>query len=308
MSGLDVLLTLGLIAAVIWLVRTRPAGSLGSFGATGSLGGLGGLNGPGDSLRPPGSLPGRAAPAGGWRQRASSRLSGYFPNLARQAGYDPATLSGFFLAARLIFALLLPSLLIELLAPWGVAPASLTAAWLLLPALLGFVLPDLWLLGVRRRRKAKVAHSLSFFADLLVAFLHSGLSLEQAFRRAGREGFAPSHPLAREVATVGHELDAGQDPATAFRALAERTGVAELRGIASALQLGARLGTPVRTTLAAHAELLWTKRRETALKKINAAAVKVTFPVMLAGFPLFFLLTFFPAILELLDEVRAVLG
>lgn len=297
-GGIDVLLILGLIAAVVWLVRTRPAGSFGATGlpGAGTLGGFGG------------GFAAEGRTAGGWRKRASARLSGYFPTVARQAGYDPAALSGFFAAARLIFALLLPSLSIELLAPWGVVPASLASAWLVLPALFGFVLPDLWLLGVRKRRKAKVAHALSFFADLLVAFLHSGLSLEQAFRRAGREGFAPSHPLAREVATVGVELDAGQDPATAFRSLAERTGVAELRGIASALELGARLGTPVKTTLAAHAELLWTKRRETALKKINAAAVKVTFPVMLAGFPLFFLLTFFPAILELLDEVRAVLG
>jgi tight adherence protein C len=296
-GGLDALLIAAVLAAVVWLVRTRPLGHFGSAGF-GSL----------ESLQPLGARPGPGAASGGWRQRASARLSGYFPTVARQAGFDPAALSGFFLAARMIFALLLPSLLIELLAPWGLAPASLSAAWLLLPALLGFVLPDLWLLGARRRRKAKVAHGLSFFADLVVAFLHSGLSLEQAFRRAGREGFAASHPLAREVATVGVELDAGQDPATAFRALAERTGVAELRGIASALQLGARLGTPVRATLAAHAELLWTKRRESALKKINAAAVKVTFPVMLAGFPLFFLLTFFPAILELLEEIRVVLG
>ncbi|HEV7669337.1 MAG TPA: type II secretion system F family protein [Thermoanaerobaculia bacterium] len=296
-GGLDALLVVAVIAAVVWLLRTRP---VGSFGTSGSLGSL-------DSLHSS-ALSKGATPSEGWRKRTSARLSGYFPTVARQAGFNPAALSGFFLAARMIFALLLPSVLIELLAPWGFAPASLTGSWLLLPALFGFVLPDLWLLGRRRRRKAKVAHGLSFFADLLVAFLHSGLSLEQAFRRAGSEGFAASHPLAREVAIVGHELDAGQDPATAFRALSERTGVAELRGIASALQLGARLGTPVKTTLSAHAELLWTKRRETALKKINAAAVKVTFPVMLAGFPLFFLLTFFPAILELLEEVRAVLG
>ena len=297
-GGLDALLAAAALAAIVWLVRTRPAGS---FGGAGALGAVGAAEGP-RGLAPPA----KAAPGG--RRLSAARLAGYFPTVARQAGFDPSSLFGLFWIARLTFALLLPSLLIELLAPWGAAPASLSASWLLLPALFGFVLPDLWLLGVRRRRKAKVSHGLSFFADLLVAFLHSGLSLEQAFRRAGREGFAASHPLAREVAVVGRELDAGEDPATAFRSLAERTGVAELRGIASALELGARLGTPVKATLASHAELLWTKRREAALKKISAAAVKVTFPVMLAGFPLFFLLTFFPALLELLEVVRAVLG
>ncbi len=295
-GGLDALLALALLAAVAWLIRGAKGLNQGTLPALKAASGFG--------L----SDPGAEAASVAWRAEATTRLRGYFPTLARQAGFDPAALSGFFVAARPIFALLLPALLIELLAPWGAVPATLSAAWLVLPALLGFVLPDLWLLGARRGRKRKVAHGLSFFADLLVAFLHSGLSLEQAFRRAGREGFAPGHPLAREVALVGLELDAGAEPSAAFRSLAERTGVPELRGIAAALQLGLRLGTPVRTTLKAHAELLWTKRRETALKKINAAAVKVTFPVMLAGFPLFFLLTFFPAILELLEEVRAVLG
>ncbi len=297
-SGLDLLLAAGALAAVIWLLRSRPAGPGAAWlvGAQNTLPVRGGSDG--------------TSIASGWK-RATTAISGYFPKAARQAGFDPGSLFGLFVVSRVVLALLLPSLAIEILMPWGRLSGmggSRSAVVLAVPAILGFVLPDLWLLGVRRRRRAKVAQALSFFVDLMVAFLHSGLSLERAFRRAGREGLAPSHPLAREVAILGQELDAGQDPTTAFRALAARTGVADLRALAAALELGARLGTPVRSTLTSQAELLWTKRRETALKRINAASVKVTFPVMLAGFPLFFLLTFFPAILQLLEEVRAVLG
>jgi tight adherence protein C len=194
-----------------------------------------------------------------------------------------------------------PLLLLDTASRWGWNPGFLV---LLVPALFGFLLPDLWLLRRRRRRQRQIARALGYFVDLLVAFLYSGLSLERAFVRAGREGFERNHPLGWELALVGRELDAGQDPSLAFQSLAERTGVGDLRAIAAALRLGLRAGAPVRATLQSQADMLWTKRREMALKQINAAAAKVMFPVMLCGFPMFFLLTFFPAVLEILDLLR----
>lgn len=275
MTGLDLLLLAVLLAAVAWLVVLRPDAV---------------------SRRP-------AAPP--WRQDLAARLRGYYPRVARQAGYDPGSLRATYWLAKAAFGLLLPLLLLEVL-PRGLPAAALLA--LFVPALLGFLLPDLWLVRRRRRRRRQITRALGYFVDLLVAFLYSGMSLERAFNRAGREGLERKHPLAREVLLVGRELDAGQDPGLAFQALAERTGVAELRGIAAALSIGLRVGTPVRATLQAQAEMLWTKRRETALKQINAAAVKVMFPVMLCGFPIFFLLTFFPAILEILEQLRFLRG
>jgi tight adherence protein C len=275
-TGLDLLLLAVLLAAVAWLVV--------------------GLR-PGPGSRNP------AAPL--WRQELAARLRGYYPRVVRQAGYDPGTLSATYWLAKAALGLLLPLLLLEVL-PRGLGGAGWLA--LFVPALAGFLLPDLWLVRRRQRRRRQITRSLGYFVDLLVAFLYSGMSLERAFNRAGREGLERNHPLSREVLLVGRELEAGQDPSLAFQALAERTGVAELRGIAAALSIGLRVGTPVRATLQAQAEMLWTKRREAALKQINAAAIKVMFPVMLCGFPIFFLLTFFPAVLEILEQLRFLRG
>jgi tight adherence protein C len=277
-AGLDLLLLALLLAAVAWLVLSRPG-----FVA----------------IAPPSSR----KPAALWRQRLAVRLQTYYPRVVRQAGYDPGSLRGFYWLAKAALALLLPLLLLEVSSRW-LRGTGLVA--LLVPALVGFLLPDLWLVLRRRRRKRQITRSLGYFVDLLVAFLYSGLSLERAFNRAGREGFERNHPLARELLLAGRELDAGQDPSLAFQALAERTGVAELRGIAAALSIGLRVGMPVRATLQAQSEMLWTKRREAALKQINAAAAKVMFPVMLCGFPIFLLLTYFPAFLEVIDLLRSV--
>jgi tight adherence protein C len=275
-TGLDLLLLVVLLAAIAWLVGLRPDD--------------------------PGSRKPAAPP---WRQGLAARLRGYYPRVARQAGYDPGALRATYWMAKAALSLLLPLLLLEV-SPRGLRGAGLLA--LFVPALVGFLLPDLWLLHRWRRRRREITRSLGYFVDLLVAFLYSGMSLERAFNRAGREGLERNHPLGREILLVGRELDAGQDPSLAFQALAERTGVVELRGIAAALSIGLRVGAPVRVTLQAQSEMLWTKRREEALKQINAAAIKVMFPVMLCGFPIFFLLTFFPALLEIFDQFRFLRG
>ncbi|HEX6900173.1 MAG TPA: type II secretion system F family protein [Thermoanaerobaculia bacterium] len=275
----DLLLAAVLLAAVAWLYRSRPRSPAAA----------------------PAAPPRPAAPPG--RRRLADRLRGYYPRVTRQAGFDPAAVSQSYWLGKAALGLLLPLLLLEIL-PRGLRGSYWLA--LFVPALAGFLLPDLWLILRRRQRRRQIARALGYFVDLLVAFLYSGMSLERAFNRAGREGFERNHPLSRELLLVGRELDAGQDPGLAFQALAERTGVPELRGIAAALSIGLRVGTPVRATLQAQSEMLWTKRREAALKQINAAAAKVMFPVMLCGFPIFFLLTFFPAFLEILELLRGV--
>ncbi len=227
-----------------------------------------------------------------------------FPAAARQAGLDPGRLRWFYWPAKLVLAAAVPFLTLEL---WRLLTPP---PWLLLAtaAAGGFLLPDLALLLARRRRQQRVRQALSFFLDLLVALLTSGLSLEEAFRRAGREGLPPSHPLAREIRLTGLEIEAGEERGTAFRALAERTGVPELKAVAAALNLAVRHGTSVETALATQADLLRTKRRENARREISAAATKAIFPLFLCGFPVFFVVVFFPAILEMIETFRALAG
>ncbi len=222
----------------------------------------------------------------------------YYPKAVRQAGFDAASIR-FSLAVKLLLGAFLALLTLEL--GGRESPVLL----LVMAPLLGFLLPDLWLFHVRRRRRRQVRAALSFFLDLLVALLHSGMGLEAAFRKAGRGlRFGRSHPLADEVELVALELDLGKNRSAAFEALADRTGVAELRGIAAALRIGLRLGVSVEATLAAQAEALRLKWREEALRQINRAAVQALVPTILCGFPILVLLVFFPAVLEIMEALN----
>lgn len=277
---LDLLLLVLVVAGVVLLLRLTPARRL-IVGASAN----------------------ETAPS--FADRWVERFDSYYLKVMRQAGFRPEPARWFYWLAKLAMLVVTPLLLVEF---WPGEAAAPWLGWVLLTALAGFLVADLWLLSVRRARQRRIRQALSYYLDLLVAFLHSGLTLEEAFRRAGSEGLPESHPLAREVALVGGELDAGRDPGTAFDAMAERTGIADLRGIASSLRLGMRLGSPVRNTLQAQADILWTKQRETALHRINAATTKAVIPVVLCGFPIFIVLVFFPAILELVEAFRELFG
>jgi tight adherence protein C len=223
-----------------------------------------------------------------------------FPAVARQAGYEPERLRWFLWWSKLTLALVLALGFFEL---WPGDGARLLGG--LSCAVVGFLLPDLWLRLVRRRRQRRIQLALSYYLDLLVALLASGLGLEEAFRRAGRAGLPPAHPLAREVLRVSREIDAGRDRSEAFRALGERTGVPDLRALAAALSLVMRHGTPIETALESQADLLRAKQRENMRRKVAVSATKAIFPVFLCGFPVFLVIVLFPSILELWQVFQA---
>ncbi len=268
-AWLDVLLAGALAAALAWLFRgdspaPRPARGLGGPGVAERLG----------------------------------RLRTLYPRLLRQSGFVTGAI--WLGVVKVGLAILLPFLVLRVAAMAGF---SFGRPRLVAAVLAGFFLADLTLFFLRRRRRKKVFQALPYFLDLLVAFLQSGLSLVDAFRRAGREGFSGPHPLAREVALIGRELDVGQQPIVAFQKLGDRTGVPELNAVAAALRMGVRLGATVQSTLGIQAETMWIRRRENALKQIHKAEIQVMFPVMLAGFPVFAVLAMFPLIMDLIDAV-----
>jgi tight adherence protein C len=230
----------------------------------------------------------------------ASGPSGYFIGLATPAGFDPVRLRPLYWAGKIALALLVVVIALEFGAwlPWP-AIALLAAA--------GFFVPDLWLLLRRGSRQRRILQSLSFFLDLLVSLLHSGLDLPEAFRRAGVHGLSRGHPLADEVKLVSDEIAAGKEHAVAFGALAARTRLPDLHTIASAMALSSRLGFPVADILAVQAEIQRERRVDRGRKRIDRAMMIALIPVLLCGLPLFLMVVVLPVVLEIfrtLDLVR----
>jgi tight adherence protein C len=88
----------------------------------------------------------------------------------------------------------------------------------------------------------------------------------------------------------------GRPPAAALRGAADRTGLAELRAAAGALDAAERWGAPAAEALAARAEALRTRLRLEAEASAGRAAVKLAFPLVLCFLPAFVLLTVVPLV------------
>lgn len=216
-----------------------------------------------------------------------------FPYIAPQAGYDPPLWAVVYWAGKLFFALA-PSISILIL-----TEGQLTALAAVLAAVVGYSIPDLWILMRRSARKARIERSLSFFVDLLVSLLRAGLPVEEAFARAGARGLQPSHPLSEEVVRTAGDLGAGVDRSEAYRGFVNRTGVNDVRPLAAALDLGGKLGFGVADILAAQADVLRDKRLENGRMRIDRAMIAALFPVMLCGLPLLLVVVILPVAIDI---------
>jgi tight adherence protein C len=152
-------------------------------------------------------------------------------------------------------------------------------------ALLGLVLPNIWL-GYRiRTRQRLLQESLPDALDLMVVCVEAGLTIDAAIQRVGQE-IALAHPeISRELAMTHLETRIGVQRADALRNLGHRTGSASLQSLAAMLVQAERFGTSIGTALRVHADSLRVKRQHEAEERAAKTTVKLAFPVVLFIFP-----------------------
>lgn len=182
-----------------------------------------------------------------------------------------------FVAARLSLALLLgalaPFLLLRLKVTAG-AGAQILLVMLL--AVVGLVMPDLWLTNRVDARRRQVQRELPLFLDLLAAAVEAGLSLGEAIRRVSEE---LTGLVAAEFMRAYQEMAAGKPRAAAWRDLADRTPSQELRAVAVAILQSEQYGTSVATQLRLQVRQLREARQRWAQEMAQAASVKMRIPM-----------------------------
>ena len=152
-------------------------------------------------------------------------------------------------------------------------------------AVLGFLMPQLWLKTRIRRRRRNLDAALPDALDLMVVCVESGLTLDAALQRVGQE-IALAHPdISKEFGITHMETRVGLTRVDALRNLGQRTGCASLQSLAAMLVQTERFGTSIGQALRVHAESLRTKRQHAAEEQAAKTTVKLAFPVVLFIFP-----------------------
>ena len=173
-------------------------------------------------------------------------------------------------------------------------------------AVLGCFLPDFWLRMRIKARQKDVLHALPNVLDLLMVCIEAGLGFDAAVARVAERPEVRGSPLHQELLRMHLEVRAGRPREEALRGLGARTGVGEVKALVCAFIQTERLGTSLGKTLRIHAESARVQRRQRAEESAQLAPLKMIFPTVMFLFPVFFLVTFAPAMLKLLAALGAI--
>ncbi|MGB8931163.1 MAG: type II secretion system F family protein [Anaeromyxobacteraceae bacterium] len=215
-----------------------------------------------------------------------------------QAGFRGPQAVQVFLASRVIAAVACLAAVL-----WANAvrlqPLPMLAAWVLGAAAAGLFLPNLWLHArVQDRRKA-VSRGLPDALDLLVTCVEAGLGLDSAIQRVAGEIVLAHRLLAEELGLTFLEVKAGVPRTDAFRRLADRTGVQDLKTLAATLTQTDLFGTSVAVALRVQAEGMRVRRMQKAEERAAVLSVKMTIPLVVCFLPALLVVLTGPAIVNI---------
>ncbi|MSV27143.1 MAG: type II secretion system F family protein [Bryobacterales bacterium] len=168
---------------------------------------------------------------------------------------------------------------------------------------LGYFIPEQVLTSLRSRHRLSLMAALPDTTDMLSIVLGAGLSLDQAIARVGEEIRFVYPELADEFYWMTLEVQAGQQRAVAFQHMAQRTGLTDIRSLASMIVQAERFGTGLSQALRIYADSVRMKRRLEIEASINKAAVKMVFPIVLFILPALFIVILAPGILSILRDL-----
>ncbi len=210
-----------------------------------------------------------------------------------RAGYPQFKSSVFFALAELLLPVVFAAAVVLV--------AGLSDGWpfALLAAALGYVVPGFYIGRKTTLRQKAIQNGLPDALDLLTLCVEAGGGLDQSIAKTTEE-LKLAHPiLSEELGYVTTEMRAGKPRIEAFRNLAQRTGVDDLRTLVTMLTQTDRFGTSIGQALRTHAETSRTKRRQRAEERAAKVGVKLVFPLALCLFPALYVVCFGPVMVRI---------
>jgi tight adherence protein C len=174
-------------------------------------------------------------------------------------------------------------------------PGSLSVVMGIAVTVVSYFLPELLLHSRGQERGQQIGLQLPDTLDQMTIAVEAGLSFDSAMTRAAKNG---KGALAEELIRTIQNIQVGQSRRVAFEALAERTGVPDLRKFVRAIIQADMYGIPVADVLGTQAAEIRMKRRQRAEEKAMQIPVKVVFPLMLCILPVLFIVLLGPAAMD----------
>ncbi len=166
----------------------------------------------------------------------------------------------------------------------------------------GFFLPDILIYNSGIKRQQAIQRELPDALDLLTISVEAGLGFDAALSQVARN---TNGPLAEELFRMQQEMQIGKGRSEAFRALGERTDVAELSGFITAMVQAEQFGIPIANVLRVQAGEMRLKRHQRAEEAAQKVPVKILFPLIFFILPSLFVVIMGPGVITIFHNFSA---
>lgn len=181
-------------------------------------------------------------------------------------------------------------------------PLYLSALYALTIGLAGAYLPIVMLKNQIMKRQASIRKSWPDALDLMLLCVESGMSIEHALKRVGKEVGQQSPELSEELTLTTAELSFLENRSMAYDNFSKRTGLDGVRSVMTALIQADRYGTSVGTSLRVMAEEGREERMMAAEKKAASLPPKLTVPLIVFFLPVLFIVIISPAMIKVFSS------
>jgi tight adherence protein C len=175
---------------------------------------------------------------------------------------------------------------------------TMAAIFLIIFAILGFYVPELWLSTAIRSRQRQIVRALPDALDMIVVCTEAGQSFDQALRRVSEYWH---DPLTEEFNRILAEIAFGRTRHEALTAAAYRIQLTEMSNLIAAIIQADMLGVSISKVLRVQADQLRTIRRQRAEELAHQASIKMLFPLVFLIFPAMLAVLLGPAIPLILE-------
>lgn len=179
------------------------------------------------------------------------------------------------------------------------ALGKLEPIMLLLPAIFGYILPDLWLSGRIRARKRAIVQCLPEAVDLLGLCIEAGLDFTSALRWIADK--TSNNPAVEELTNVAKEIKLGKTRIQALKDMHKRLNIPELTTFIQTLVQAERMGTPVAEIFNVISEDTRTMRFLACERMALQAPLKILIPLIFCILPVIAMIVGGPLFLEFMQ-------
>ena len=211
-------------------------------------------------------------------------------------GVSFAVTPGDFISSIIVFLTLFPAL--GWLAMSSSGSPDVTV--LVLLALVGAVLPQLWMRDTRTKRNFELVRNLPVYLEYLSMCVDAGLNFAGALKQSVDKG--PKGAMRNEFRIVLRDINSGETRADALTRLEKRVDLSDISIFVRAVIQAERMGSSMKETLVIQAEQRLTERFQRAEKMAMEAPVKLVVPLVVFIFPLTFIILLFPIVVRFMEQ------